>query len=54
MATAIVGYPMTTNYCPSCGSDEVDADDTWSGSAKCKCLKCGKVCYVIEDDESEE
>lgn len=38
------------NYCPKCGSD--DLDRFIDGTAKC--CTCGYACGVVETEESEE
>lgn len=53
MATAIAGYPMETNYCPLCGSSDIESRDCWNQDGHCKCNKCGAACFVIEAEDSK-
>jgi len=52
-----IGYPPTINYCPSCGRDNITANDHWTANGKVVCHnpQCGVVCIVIEiEDESKK
>jgi hypothetical protein len=52
MAIQIIGYPQESNFCPKCGSEDIEINDQWSGDGLLKC-KCGCRCYVIEAGEEE-
>ena len=51
MATSVMGYPQETNYCPNCGSSEVEARDMWHQDGLMVCQSCGCRCYVIAGKE---
>lgn len=53
MATAIVGYPLETNYCPHCGSGNIEERDQWHQDGHCECKECGAACFVIEAEDSD-
>jgi NADH pyrophosphatase NudC (nudix superfamily) len=49
-----MGYPPLINFCPRCGSGNIDSNDQWHEDGKMKCHSCGLVCFIVEGDESEE
>jgi len=53
MAVSITGYPQGTNYCPSCGSENVDTRDLWHQDGLTACKNCGCRCYIIQAEEEE-
>ena len=54
LAISIIGYPPRMNFCPECGSSDVEADDNWNGSGKLACKQCGCSCYMVEADDSHK
>lgn len=53
MATQVIGYPLVTNYCPSCGSSNINTRDSWDQDGKMRCNSCGCSCYIIEAEEAD-
>ena len=53
MAVQIIGYPLKTNFCPQCGSSNIDTNDTWDGNGKVHCNSCGCNCVIIEDEPEQ-
>lgn len=54
MATVAMGYPLETNFCPSCGSSNVEARDMWHQDGLMQCKSCGARCYVIDAGEESD
>lgn len=48
MTTTVIGYPQETNYCPKCGSTNINARDAWNQDGLMVCESCKCRCYVIE------
>ena len=51
MATSVIGYPLSVNYCPSCGSSNIQSRDLWHQDGLMKCDDCEVNCYIIEGEE---
>lgn len=51
MAISITGYPGETNYCPKCGSVDIEAHDQWHEDGVVKCNGCGNVSVVIDNND---
>lgn len=50
---SIMGYPQETNFCPKCGSENIDTNSGVLGNGKVKCYDCGCVCIIVEGEEEE-
>jgi len=50
MSIAVMGIPDSVGHCPYCGGDVA-----WTnGNGANQCGECGKVFYVIEQEEVED
>jgi transcription elongation factor Elf1 len=51
VATSIIGYPLVTDFCPACGSSDIETRDQWDQDGLMVCNKCGCRCYIIAAEE---
>ena len=48
---SIMGYPQETKFCPKCGSENIDENNSSHGNGKVKCYDCGCICIIIQGEE---
>lgn len=48
----MMGYPPAMNFCPECGSSNIEANDIWHQDGRLICNDCGLECYCVEGDNS--